>query len=72
MDKPLFPVIFAVLAGAILFEAVRPHGAEATVPPAAQQTPQVAAPVEALPAIQEPFDMTPITPVESTGAPMFE
>lgn len=63
--------LLAILASVLLFEAIEPHRAVA----AARVTP---APPDftganvAWPEPREPLDTTPITPVESAGAPMHD
>ena len=63
-------IVLAILSSVLLLEAIEPHGAVAAAKPAGQAAhPFAAADVE-WPDPQEPLDMTPITPVESAGAPM--
>lgn len=71
MIKTLSTAVLAILAGLLLVQAIQPHGAEAAAQ-APQAAPPSAAADVAWPAPQEPFDMTPITPVESAGAAMHE
>lgn len=71
MVKPLFTVLLFALAVTLLFEVFRPHGAEAMIPPSVVDTPSGPSPLTELPEIQGPFEGTPITPVESAGAPMY-
>jgi len=71
MTKTLSTAVLTILAGVLLVQAIQPHGAEA-----AAQAPQAAFSSEIAdvtwPDPQAPFDTTPITPVESAGAPMHE
>lgn len=71
MTKTLSTAVLAILAAALLLWAVRPHGAEAAIqaPAQAVELPATASDM-AWPEPQAPFDATPITPVESAGAPM--
>lgn len=71
MIKTVSTAVAAILAGLLLVQAIQPHGAEAAAQ-APQGVPPSAAADVAWPAPQEPFDMTPITPVESAGASMHE
>ena len=71
MVKSLFTVLLFALAVTLLFEVFRPSGAEAMIPPAVEDTLTGASPALELPGTQAPFDATPITPVETTGAPMY-
>ncbi|RST48878.1 hypothetical protein [Variovorax sp. MHTC-1] len=72
MTKHLLTALTATLVALAALYAVQPI--EAAVPPAPEQ-PALAlpdpfgAPGLTMPPPQEPFDMTPITPVESAGAP---
>jgi hypothetical protein len=72
MIKTLSTAALAILAGVLLLRAIQPHGAEAAVQAPAQAAPPSSAADVGWPAPREPFDMTPITPVESAGAPMHE
>ena len=65
-------IVLAILGGVLLFETVEPHGAAAAVQAPAHAAPRFAAADVAWPEPQEPLDTTPITPVESAGAPMHE
>ncbi|MGJ0223516.1 hypothetical protein ACQUZK_08960 [Streptococcus pyogenes] len=71
MVKSLFTILLFALAVTLLFEVFRPRGAEAMIPPSVEDKLSGVAPLLQLPDIQGPFDATPITPVESTGAPMY-
>jgi hypothetical protein len=70
MIRTLSTAVLAILAVVLLLLAVRPGGAEAAAPPSARTKPALAVADVVWPAPQEPFDTTPITPVESAGAPM--
>ena len=72
MTKVLSTAVLAILAAALLLWAIRPHGAEAAVQAPVQAELSSTAADVAWPAPQAPFDTTPITPVESAGAPMHE
>jgi hypothetical protein len=72
MIKTLSTAVLTIFAGVLLVQAIQPHGAEAAAQAPAQAAFPSAAADVAWPAPQEPFDMTPITPVESAGAPMHE
>lgn len=71
MTKTQAATLAAILGSALLFDAIEPHGAVA-----AAQAPQASSPFAgagvAWPEPQEPLDTTPITPVESAGAPMHD
>ncbi len=71
MVKPLLTIFLFALAVTLLIEVFRPGGAEAMIPPSVEQTLFRPSLVLELPEIQRPFDATPITPVESAGAPMY-
>jgi hypothetical protein len=71
MTRTFSTIILAVLAALFLFVAVQPHRVEAAAQAPAQAAPPSAANVQ-WPPPQEPLETTPITPVESAGAPMYE
>jgi hypothetical protein len=70
MKKVLLTAAAAAVSIGFVLQALRPQGAGASIPPpsAALQEAFLPAP---LPEPQAPFDVTPITPVESAGAPMY-
>lgn len=69
--------IFTTLVLAMLAFSTLVYGLAASSPPASAGQPTVdallmlPASLEAMPPPSEPLDETPITPVESTGAPMW-
>ena len=71
MTRTFSTVILAGLAALFLFVAVQPHRVEAAAQVPAQAATPPAADVQWLPP-QEPLETTPITPVESAGAPMYD
>ena len=73
MIKSLLTVVLAFLAAVLLLLLdLNSHvAAAATSTSAAGDASPDALPAPAMPDAREPFEMTPITPVESTGAPMF-
>ncbi|HSW04106.1 hypothetical protein [Aquabacterium sp.] len=71
MTKTLSTAVLAILAALFLLLLIPPAGTEAAAQTPTRAGPSTAAD-EAWPAPQEPLDTTPITPVESAGAPMHE
>jgi hypothetical protein len=72
MTRTQVLTVLAVVGSVLLFEALEPDGAVAAAQAPAEASPAFAAPGVAWPAPQEPLDTTPITPVESAGAPMHD
>ena len=72
MTKSFVTLVFLVLLAALLFGSLRPRGAEAMIQPTVVDAQPQHVLVPSLPHIRGPFDTTPITPVESAGAPMYE
>jgi hypothetical protein len=72
MTKTQAITVLAILGIVVLFEAVEPNGAVAAADASAQASPRFAGADVVWPEPQEPLDTTPITPVESAGAPMHE
>ena len=71
--KLLWTALLSSLAASIVLYAMLPAGAaEATQVTAPLGESQTFSPVMSWPAPQEPFDNTPITPVETVGAARFE
>jgi hypothetical protein len=64
--------VLAMLGGLLLFEAAEPLGAVAAARAPTAASPVLAGAGGAWPDPQEPLDNTPITPVESAGAPMHD
>jgi hypothetical protein len=71
MTKTHAATLVAILGSVLLFEGIEPHGAVAAAH-ATQAAPPFASADVAWPEPQEPLDTTPITPVESAGAPMYD
>ncbi|MFL6691800.1 MAG: hypothetical protein ACJ8GO_02455 [Ramlibacter sp.] len=72
MTKTQAATVLAILGSALLFEAVDRNGAVAAAQEQAGASSRFAGADVAWPEPQEPLDTTPITPVESAGAPMHD
>jgi hypothetical protein len=72
MTKTQAAIVLAILGSVLLYEAVEPHGAVAAARAPAQASPRFAGADVAWPEPHEPVDTTPITLVESAGAPMHD
>ncbi len=72
MTKTQALTVLAILGSVLLFEALEPKGAVAAAQAPAEASPALAGADVAWPKPQEPLDTTPITPVESAGAPMHD
>lgn len=72
MTRTLITIILTIFAAVLLIQAFHPHSATAANQPTVDAAPVSASLEATLPSVQPPFDMTPITPVESAGAPMYE
>jgi hypothetical protein len=71
MVKSLLTVLLAILAAVLLLRDVESYAADASTQPSSDDAWSSVPPTPGLPDPRSPFDMTPITPVESTGAPMY-
>ena len=70
MTKILLMAVLAAAGITLVLQALWPQGAEASTSPPSPASASFSLLVLALPSPQEPFDLTPITPVESAGASM--
>jgi len=70
--KSIAMIILFGLAIVLLVQVFRPQGAAAASSPVPAMPPAFGSPGTELPGINAPFDETPITPVESAGAPMHD
>ena len=70
MIRTLTTAVVAILSSVFLLDAAQPRDAEAAAAAPAEAALPTFAADAAWPAPQGPLDTTPITPVESTSAPM--